>query len=161
MQISNHNRGELSNIFGRVRNGGTRPHQGWDLAAPVGAPVFSIASGIVCYVKEGGAYGLQVCIQFSRMKTGQMYMSSDTDLFAFYAHLASACVVEGQLVSEGQQVGTVGQSGNAGFTPPHLHFEIRTRPNAGRGLRHRLDPGEVLGFDHLACRDAFVCPVWE
>ena len=40
-----------------------------------------------------------------------------------YAHLESASVRRGQKVKAGQQIGTVGMSGNS--FAPHLHYELR------------------------------------
>ena len=163
MEISNHNRGQLSNTFGMVRDGGATPHQGWDLAAPVGAPVRAVKHGIVVLVKDDGnrGYGKQIAIQISRGASGEKMTSEDSDVYAFYAHLSSIAVTVGDLVKEGQMIGAVGQTGNAGGTPPHLHFEIRTRLVVGRGLPGRVDPGTVLGYEHLTSRQQFECPNWD
>lgn len=65
----------------------------------------------------GGAYGNQVVIQLA------------DGHYAQYAHLSSLSVSAGQAVTEGQQVGLSGATGNV--TGPHLHFEIRTTPDYG------------------------------
>lgn len=50
-----------------------------------------------------------------------------------YVHLQAnsipAGIVSGSQVAEGQQIGILGNTGNAGGTPPHVHFGVRT--NAG------------------------------
>ncbi len=128
------------NTFGMVRttHGKPRPHQGWDLAAPVGTPVYAITSGLVRDVRDAGDYGIQISLEFQRDK--QM-------MYAFYAHLSRVVCAEGQNVCEGSLLGFTGRTGNAKHTAPHLHFEIRKgRLHPGTGLHGRIDPGEVLGY---------------
>ncbi len=132
--------------FGRgVRSSGQRSHQGWDLLAPIGTPVFAVAPGSVVGVRNQGDYGLQVLIQFSSSKFPRQ------DLYAFYAHLSRADVKFGDEVFEGMTIGATGQTGNAGGTTPHLHFEIRTQAWPGTGLGGRIDPGEILGYQYYSC----------
>jgi murein DD-endopeptidase MepM/ murein hydrolase activator NlpD len=131
------------NSFGMVRkyaNGTPKPHQGWDLEAASGTPVYAIARGKVHAVLNGGAYGRQVILAFAH--AGKTH-------YAHYAHLSSTAVTVGQEVLEGEVLGRTGASGNASSlsaSEHHLHFEIRTIPNPGLGLAGRVDPGTVLGF---------------
>lgn len=141
-------RGRPNNAFGMVRNNGTRPHQGWDLWALVGTPVYAIADGFVEFVRvNSGAYGTQVCLSFEHSKGPQGL------LFAFYAHLSEVSVSAHAQVDAGQILGKTGMTGNASQVPAiddqHLHFEIRTIASPGRGLTNRLDPAEFLGYDLL------------
>jgi len=145
----------LGGAFGMMRSSGHRPHQGWDLYAPVGSPVYAVSSGVVEFAEAHGDYGVQVCVRLG------LRCGSDVDrlaakshakyLYAFYAHLSSVLVRAGQTVQEGQLIAFSGNSGNASHTPPHLHFEIRTEARPGKGLRGRIDPGNVLGFQHYQC----------
>lgn len=101
--------------FGAGRNGG-RIHEGFDITGDCGTPLLAARRGRVektgfdpvlygYFVRIGGA------------KTKQDY---------FYSHLtAPAEVDEGAAVTTGELVGRIGQTGNAGSTPCHLHFEIR------------------------------------
>jgi hypothetical protein len=57
------------------------------------------------------------------------------DYITLYAHLHQIYVEEGQVVAQGDLLGTVGSTGNS--TGPHLHFEIR---DFGR----RTNPLELL-----------------
>jgi murein DD-endopeptidase MepM/ murein hydrolase activator NlpD len=50
--------------------------------------------------------------------------SSHHPITAYYAHLDKQYVQEGQYVRKGQVIGTVGNTGNARTTPPHLHFGV-------------------------------------
>lgn len=146
--------GSKQHTFGMVRtypNGSPKPHQGWDLEAPVGTPVFAIHSGTVKWTRSGpagGAYGNQILVEF------KFDVSSDdhppVSYYAFYAHLSSIQVAAGDEVHEGDQIGLTGRTGNAnspGITP-HLHFEIRDTgaETPGSGLPHRLDPTWFLGM---------------
>ena len=102
-------------------------------AAAVGTAVVAIANQ--------GDYGKQVTIRLFTPHEGKY-------IWAFYAHLLSVDVVLGQDVTEGQQVGRTGESGNAAGMPvedQHLHFEIRTAASGGRGLAGRISPLKVFG----------------
>ena len=90
-----------------------RPHEGIDLPAPVGTPVFAAADGQVAYAGNGiRGYGNLVVIKHPG------------DLLTVYAHNSLLLVAQGQPVRAGDRIALVGQSGRA--TGPHLHFEVRT-----------------------------------
>lgn len=128
-----------NNSFGMVRNGGTKPHQGWDMLADIGTECFAIADGKIETIYDSNAYGKVVVLAF--LFHGQKR-------FAAYAHLKKVDVTEGQAVAKGQQIGLTGDSGNAHGLPDdqmHLHFEIRTVPRPGLGLGGRVSPIEVFG----------------
>ncbi|MEV4448393.1 MULTISPECIES: M23 family metallopeptidase [Streptomyces] len=92
-------------------------HTGVDFVVPTGTTVKAVAAGTVVSAGWGGAYGNQVVIQHADGRYSQ------------YAHLSALSVSAGQTVTEGQQIGLSGATGNV--TGPHLHFEIRTTPNYG------------------------------
>jgi murein DD-endopeptidase MepM/ murein hydrolase activator NlpD len=92
-------------------------HTGVDFVVPTGTTIKSIAAGTVVSAGWGSAYGNQVVIQHADGKYSQ------------YAHMSSLSVSAGQTVTEGQQIGLSGATGNV--TGPHLHFEIRTTPDYG------------------------------
>jgi murein DD-endopeptidase MepM/ murein hydrolase activator NlpD len=132
----------LSNTFGMVRhyaNGIPKPHQGWDLEAAVGTPLYAIADGKVVFMHNGGDYGLQLCQSFEFH--GHMR-------YAFYAHLQHVNVHAGDKVTLDEMIGKTGKSGNASNLPAdedHLHFEIRTHAHCGLGLSGRVSPIVVYG----------------
>jgi murein DD-endopeptidase MepM/ murein hydrolase activator NlpD len=95
-------------------------HTGQDFVVSTGTKLKAVASGTVVSAGWGGAYGNQVVIKLADGK------------YAQYAHLSSISVSAGQSVSEGQQIGLSGATGNV--TGPHLHFEIRTTPNYGSDI---------------------------
>ncbi|MEV2216671.1 peptidoglycan DD-metalloendopeptidase family protein [Streptomyces sp. NPDC050997] len=92
-------------------------HTGVDFVVPTGTPLKAVGAGTVVSAGWGGAYGNQVVIKLA------------DGYYAQYAHLSSLSVSGGQTVTEGQQIGLSGATGNV--TGPHLHFEIRTTPDYG------------------------------
>jgi murein DD-endopeptidase MepM/ murein hydrolase activator NlpD len=90
-----------------------KPHEGIDLPAPIGTPVFAAADGHVVYAGNGvRGYGNLVVIKHAG------------DLLTAYAHNSMLLVSQGQPVRAGDRIALVGQSGHA--TGPHLHFEVRS-----------------------------------
>ncbi len=92
----------------------TGTHPGLDLKLPVGTPVGACAGGRVSAVRRDDALGLYVIIEHRH--------PTDGTFFSIYGHLNSVAVKNGDVVSSGQTIGAVGQSGNA--TAPHLHWQI-------------------------------------
>jgi murein DD-endopeptidase MepM/ murein hydrolase activator NlpD len=96
--------------FGAARSG--HSHQGQDIMAACGTPLVAISRAKVKWVSFQGSAGNYVVIR--NKKLHQDYM---------YAHLATrASVTKGQVVMPGQQIGIVGDTGNASVC--HLHFEL-------------------------------------
>ncbi len=96
--------------------GGGRGHQGQDIFAACGTPVVAARAGLVKRAGFQGAAGNYVVIRGAG--TGQDYV---------YMHLQSAPAVRsGAVVSTGQKLGAVGDTGRA--TGCHLHFELWSAP---------------------------------
>jgi hypothetical protein len=116
----------ISSLYGVRRNpvtGKIRFHQGLDLAAPEGSPVYACAAGTVTETGEDPVYG-----NFIIVKHGDNWAS-------LYGHLSK---IETSLRSElrsGTLIGRVGSTGQS--TGPHLHFELRRNGRAE-------DPGRLL-----------------
>jgi murein DD-endopeptidase MepM/ murein hydrolase activator NlpD len=108
--VANKSPRHIISRFGDARGG--REHQGIDIKADQGTPVLAIAKGTVERVKNGGNGGKQVWL---RLRDSTM---------VFYAHLDEQWVEAGEEVNAGQAIGSVGNTGNARHTTPHLHFEI-------------------------------------
>ncbi len=100
---------EVSSGFGH-RHGSF--HEGIDLRAGIGTPIYAAAKGRVTYTGSRiSGYGRMVVLKH---KGGY---------FTIYAHQSSIAVRVGQKVKKGQ---LLGKSGNSGRTSgPHLHFEVR------------------------------------
>jgi murein DD-endopeptidase MepM/ murein hydrolase activator NlpD len=97
--------------FGAARSGGRR-HEGQDIMSACGTPLVAVSRAKVKFVSFQSLAGNYVVIRNKRLH--QDYM---------YAHLATrASVTKGQVVQPGQQIGIVGQTGDA--TACHLHFEL-------------------------------------
>lgn len=112
---------EILDWFGTLTIGGKPggtprkwPHKGVDIAAFLGSPVLAADSGVVSVARQGGynaGYGNYVVINHGNGFT------------TLYAHLSSVSVRQGDVVAQGQRIGTAGATGMA--TGTHLHFEIR------------------------------------
>ena len=114
---------DLVDTYTQARAGGARVHDAIDIMAPHGRPVLAAAPGTVeklFYSKGGGGITLYV-------------RSDDKKWIYYYAHLDEYApgLTEGQRVERGTRVGTVGSTGNASPSGPHLHFAI-----------HRMNPEE-------------------
>lgn len=92
--------------------GAMRLHGGVDIGAAPGTPIRAVRGGLVAYSDNGvRGYGNLV-----------MVVHADATV-AWYAHCRAALVAAGELVSRGQAIAEVGQTGLA--RGPHLHFELR------------------------------------
>jgi LysM repeat protein len=101
------------NDWGFPRSGG-RTHEGNDLFAARGTPVYAPVSGEVTFL-DGRLGGLQFWLKGD---DGNTYIGTHLDTMGSSGR-----------VSAGTTLGTVGNTGNAATTRPHLHFEIH--PNHG------------------------------
>ncbi|MBN1271331.1 MAG: M23 family metallopeptidase [Candidatus Aminicenantes bacterium] len=99
--------------FGEPRDGGLRRHHGVDIFAPRHTPVLAPIRAYVRRVGESERGGRHVWLHDSRRS-----------LYLYFAHLETQEAVEHTYVNQGQVIGTVGNTGNARTTPPHLHFAI-------------------------------------
>jgi murein DD-endopeptidase MepM/ murein hydrolase activator NlpD len=109
---------KMISFWGAGRDGGTRNHEGIDIAAKFRTPALAAADGYITRVNENNLGGKVVFLN-----------PDNTGYSLYYAHLDSQSVHAGQRVKEGDVVGLVGKTGNAQHTVPHLHFGIYT--NAG------------------------------
>ena len=100
--------------------GTNRRHEGQDIFAPRGTPIFSATSGYIYKMGDNSLGGQTVSVI---SKGGRVY---------YYAHLDSyAMGIEvGDRVTTRTVLGYVGTTGNAQGTPPHLHFGVYTPTGA-------------------------------
>lgn len=100
-----------------------RQHQGVDLGAAEGCPIYAAKAGTVIWSGYTEGYGNLI-----KLDHGD---GTET----YYAHCSRLDAAEGQQVEAGQQIAAVGSTGNS--TGPHLHFEVRVDGEA-------CDPAEYL-----------------
>jgi murein DD-endopeptidase MepM/ murein hydrolase activator NlpD len=85
-------------------------HDGIDVAAPYGAPVYAMSDGVVLYAGPARGYGTEVVL------------SHKGGVTTVYGHLSRVLVGSGA-VKAGQPIALVGNEGES--TGPHLHAEVR------------------------------------
>lgn len=105
--------GVISSEYGQ-RNPTTptvpKNHTGTDIAASIGTKIVSATDGTVILASSEGDYGNHLKIQIN-------------DVIIVYAHCNKLYVKEGEVITQGQEIAEVGNTGNT--TGPHLHFEVR------------------------------------
>lgn len=108
--------------------GGERVHNGIDLAAPSGTPIFAAASGVVAAAGPNGGYG-----NFVRIRHAGGFSTA-------YGHMSryGDGVTAGATVEQGQVIGYVGSTGLS--TGPHLHWEVLYGNDA-------VDPFRIIGTE--------------
>jgi murein DD-endopeptidase MepM/ murein hydrolase activator NlpD len=94
--------------------GSSITHKGIDIFDERGTPVIASTHGLVIYTHEGGKGGKSVMVLGPKWR------------FHYYAHLDEINAFPLQPVKRGKKLGTVGDTGNAKGTPPHLHYAITT-----------------------------------
>jgi murein DD-endopeptidase MepM/ murein hydrolase activator NlpD len=105
---------DLSDSWHDPRDGGARLHKGIDIFAPKGTPVVAVTDGIISYIGD-------------QPKGGHcLWLTTESGTAFYYAHLDrwAAGLYEGMEVQAGDLLGYVGNTGNAKYTPSHLHFGV-------------------------------------
>jgi murein DD-endopeptidase MepM/ murein hydrolase activator NlpD len=145
----------VSHAFGKEAR--PKGHQGWDIAAFTGSPIYAITDGTIEFVHsvDDSKYGKQVCLRF---------IHKGRTLYAFYAHLDTIDVKANDVVTEGQKLGTSGQTGTDAklqhHSEAHLHFEIRAVPRPGPTVTpNHIDPATIFGWGPVV--DALTSDVRE
>ena len=101
---------------------GAGSHPAVDIKALRGTPVYAVMNGIVDKtVHSDSGYGNLVVLRHNDVPTFE-HDYETTTLYSGYAHLDTILVADGDVVTKGQQIGTVGDTGTA--TTYHLHFQM-------------------------------------
>jgi len=90
-------------------------HKGIDIFAKEGTPVIATCSGLVVQAGFTPGGGNVVSVLGPKWR------------IHYYAHLKNITIKNGDFVSQGREVGTVGTTGNAAGKQPHLHYAIITQ----------------------------------
>ena len=123
LPVSNY---RLTARFGMAGSLWSSNHTGLDMATSSGSPIVAVANGVITKAGYAGAYGNQTI----------QTLEDGTEIW--YNHQTDIGVNVGDRVIGGQQIGTVGATGNV--TGPHLHLEVR--PGGG----DPVDPFQALVF---------------
>lgn len=105
--------GRLSSLFGLKRffnNIPKRPHNGLDIAAPTGTSILAPASAKV--IDVGNYY----------FNGNTVFLDHGQGLLSAYLHMNKITVKPGQIIKQGDALGTVGETGRV--TGPHLHWIV-------------------------------------
>lgn len=114
----------INDSFGECSYLWANCHTGEDFSAPAGTPVLAVGAGVVTEAGYDGSYGYKTVI------------THEDGTETWYAHQTQILVSVGDTVGPGDQIGTVGSTGNS--TGPHLHLEVR--PGGG----DPVDPLQAL-----------------
>jgi murein DD-endopeptidase MepM/ murein hydrolase activator NlpD len=115
-------------VAAEISQGYHEGHDGVDLAAPIGTPIYAAGPGTVTESGPASGYG-----QWIRIKHSDGAVTE-------YGHMSERFVNVGDTVTGGQHIANVGNEGQS--TGPHLHFEVH------------LDGGTGFGDDPLAYMSA-------
>jgi murein DD-endopeptidase MepM/ murein hydrolase activator NlpD len=94
------------------RPNGRIGHQGVDMRCPIGTPIYPLSDGVVTNVGTDPLGGNVVNVQHGN------------GVRTYYAHMSTVKVQKGDKVTTNTVLGSVGMTGNAKGTVPHLHFQV-------------------------------------
>jgi len=132
--------GPVSSPFGYVRKYVTegcptkeRPHFGYDIAAPTGAPIIAPAAGIVTLAEPDLYY-----------EGGTVFLDHGQGLVSLFLHMSELDVAAGDVLEAGDPIGKVGATGRV--TGAHLHWAVKWRntSRADRDGDFYIDPALLL-----------------
>ncbi|MFZ0626838.1 MAG: M23 family metallopeptidase, partial [Acidimicrobiia bacterium] len=137
----------LTDSFGDCRGTNcSRRHEGVDIMAAKGVPVYAVADGTVTWISPGPSDCCYLGIDHGDgWLTRYIHLNDDAqDADGNYIDFTDGQgwgiadgIVNGSVVTKGQLIGWVGDSGNATETVTHLHFELRKDGTA-------IDPYDYL-----------------
>jgi peptidoglycan LD-endopeptidase LytH len=107
--------------FGQPRSGG-RTHEGIDLMASLGQEIYAVDNGTITRMTIDGAAN-------ATLSGNALYLTMPDKTYYFYAHLSRFAdgLTAGTVVTRGQLIGYVGDTGDPGPGNYHLHFEVHPK----------------------------------
>lgn len=135
--VAGKNHGSIISYWGDPRDGGNRSHDGIDIYAPLGTPVIAPTDGTVKSIDDKGIGGKAIWLEDAKRPHN-----------LYFAHLDNWSVKRGEKVKTGDTIGFVGNTGNAFYSSPHLHFGIYTRNSM-----KAFNPLKSLGFELKTVND--------
>jgi murein DD-endopeptidase MepM/ murein hydrolase activator NlpD len=108
----------------------SRPHEGIDVATPMGTPIEAPAAGVVAFSGRETGYGNVIVIDHG------------FGIRTKYAHCSKLIVGAGAKVTRGQQIALVGNTGLS--TGPHLHYEVLVNGQPVDPLRYILSDRAIV-----------------
>jgi murein DD-endopeptidase MepM/ murein hydrolase activator NlpD len=148
--------GKRGAMFGWTRSGGKKNHQGIDLVANPGTPIYAVADGTVHSkpsTDASYAYGNTLVLEVSiddlppaQAAEFRRVRPVGKTIGFFYAHLSELPDERSKPVKCGDIIGKSGSTGNANKMTTialgaHLHFEVRLDfRTIAPGLQNRVDP---------------------
>ncbi len=103
--------------WGAARSGGRR-HEGVDMIAPRGLPIYAVTDGVATF-------------KSNRLGGNAVSLVGDNGNRYYYAHLDSYAG-SSRRVTAGELIGYNGDTGNAQYSTPHLHFQVH--PGGGQAV---------------------------
>lgn len=121
----------LANVTSEFGMRWGKPHNGIDIACPIGTTIVAPWDGRVVKVDRNASNsaGIQVCLQHEQ------------GIMTKFFHNSNITVSQGQTVTAGQSIAVSGNTGNS--TGPHCHFEVYEGANNGFGGRP-VNPRDYL-----------------
>jgi murein DD-endopeptidase MepM/ murein hydrolase activator NlpD len=92
-------------------HGRRKMHEGVDVAAPYGTPVYATADGLITYAGVKGGFGKVIAVDHGY------------GVQTYFGHNSKILVRRGEKVKRGQIIARVGSTGRS--TGPHVHYEVR------------------------------------
>ena len=106
--------------YASTANGTRDPHHGVEIGKNYGIPILAAADGVVLFA---GPDKVAIFSPWTDFYGNMIVIQHSDELYTLYGHMSALDVQAGDVVTAGQKIGEMGQSGAA--TGSHLHFEVR------------------------------------
>lgn len=111
--VTGKSKNAIGSLFGAPRDAGRRIHHGVDIFARRHTPIIAPCDGYIRSTEPNELGGEVIWMR-----------DDEREQTLYFAHLHEVLVDPGTYVNQGDTIATVGNTGNAKTTSPHLHFGI-------------------------------------